>query len=323
MSTLRLPDQRLRLAFFGTPEIAKVVLERILDADEDDVVLVVSQPDRPKGRGKKLEPTPVKALAEARGVPVTQPRKLKDGVLTQQLVDLGVQLSIVVAYGRLMPNDLFEAPTYDTWNVHASLLPRHRGASPIQHAILEGDAETGVCLMMLSEEMDAGHVLLESRRPLDGSETGGSLTEDLARLGAEIAVEGLRKAKAEGLTVTPQDTDQVTYAPLIDKKAGAIDFTQPAAVIERRIRAFQPWPTCFVSTSKGPLKVLSARVVDGDPSAPPGTVIAKEPELIIQTGERALAIDRVQPPSKRAMDSAAFLNGAGRQLEIGSALADG
>lgn len=322
MTTLRLPNERLRLAFFGTPDIARVVLERILDADEDDVVLVVSQPDRPKGRGKKLEPTPVKALAEARDIPVTQPRKLKDGVLTQRLVDMGVQLSIVVAYGRLMPTDLFEAPTFDTWNVHASLLPRHRGASPIQHAILGGDAQTGVSLMLLSEEMDAGDVLLTSTRPLDGSETGGSLTEDLARLGADLAVAGIRKAKAEGLTVTPQDAAEVTYAPLIDKKAGAIDFTMPAEVIERRIRAFQPWPTCFVTTCAGPLKILAARVVDGDPNVAPGAIVAREPELIVQTGARALAIDRIQPPSKRPMDTAAFLNGAGRNLSIGSALAD-
>lgn len=320
MTTLKLPDRRLRLAFFGTPDIAKTVLEALLDADEDDVVLVVSQPDRPKGRGKKLEPTPVKALAEARGVPVTQPKKLKDGALAGRLKALGVELSIVVAYGRLMPTDLFEAPTYDTWNVHASLLPRHRGASPIQHAILSGDPETGVCLMLLTEEMDAGDVLYTLRRPLDGTETGGSLTEDLATLGARAAVEGLRRAKAEGLAVTPQDPAQVTYAPLIDKAAGALDFTRPAAELERRIRAFQPWPTCFVRQAGGPLKLLAARVVEGAPEIAPGTVVATKPALVVQTGSGALAIDRVQPPGKRAMGASAFLNGAGRNIEIGKRL---
>lgn len=320
MSTLKLPDTRLRIAFFGTPDIARVMLEHLLDADQDDVVLVISQPDRPKGRGKKLEPTPVKALAESRGLPVTQPTKLRDGALTQRLKDLGVQLGIVVAYGRLLPNDLFQAPTFDTWNVHASLLPRHRGASPIQHAILAGDTETGATLMMLSEAMDEGHMLLKATRPLDGTETGGSLTEDLGPLGGALLVDGLRRAKAEGLTVTPQDHGAATYAPLIDKQAGALDFSQPAVELERRIRAFQPWPTCFVPGPQGPLKVLQATVGMGEAGATPGTVLATKPSLVVQCGEGSLTIDQVQPPGKRPMDSAAYLNGAGRQIQIGKPL---
>lgn len=322
MTTLKLPQNRLRIAFFGTPDIARVMLEQLLDADEDDVVLVVSQPDRPKGRGKKLVPTPVKALAESRGVPVTQPKKLRDGVLTQQLRDLEVQLAVVVAYGRILPTDLFEAPTFDTWNVHASLLPRHRGASPIQHAILCGDAQTGVTLMMLSEAMDEGHMLLKKTRPLDGTETGGSLTEDLGPIGGALLVEGLRRAKSEGLTVTPQDEDEVTYASLIDKKAGALDFNEPADVLERRIRAYQPWPTCFVPTAAGPLKILQARVVASDDEQAPGTVLSTKPDLLVRCATGALAIDRVQPPGKKPMPTAAFLNGAGRQIQIGKALSD-
>lgn len=321
MTILKLPNDRLRIAFFGTPDIARVMLEQLLDADENDVVLVVSQPDRPKGRGKKLVPTPVKALAEARGIPVTQPLKLRDGVLTQTLIDLGVQLSVVVAYGRILPNDLFEAPAFDTWNVHASLLPEHRGASPIQHAILSGDAETGVTLMMLSEAMDEGHMLLKRIRVLDGTETSGGLSEDLARIGGELLVDGLRQAKSEGLTVTPQDASAATYAHLIKKSEGALDFNRPAAELERRIRGFQPWPTCFVRGSAGPLKVLSATVLPGEAKVP-GTVLALKPSLQVQCAEGALAIDRLQPPGKKPMDSAAFLNGAGRNIQIGDSLTE-
>ncbi len=322
MTVLKLPNERLRIAFFGTPDIARVMLERLLDADEDDVVLVVSQPDRPKGRGKKLVPTPVKALAEARGVPVTQPTKLRDGALTQTMTELGVQLSIVVAYGRILPTDLFEAPTFDTWNVHASLLPKHRGASPIQHAILSGDPETGVTLMMLSEAMDEGHMLLKRTRRLDGSETNGSLSEDLAQIGGELLVDGMRQAKAQGLTVTPQDPELATYAHLIKKSEGELDFDRPAAELERRIRGFQPWPTCFVRGAAGPLKVLSATVVEGEEGKTPGTVLALKPSLRIQCADGALAIDRLQPPGKKPMDTAAYLNGAGRNIRIGSALTE-
>ncbi|MCA9550797.1 MAG: methionyl-tRNA formyltransferase [Myxococcales bacterium] len=312
----QLPQRRLRLAFFGTPDIAKTVLAALLDAGEDDVVLVVSQPDRPKGRGKKLEPTPVKALAEARGIPVTQPTKLRDGALAAQLKALEVDLAIVVAYGRILPVDLFEAPTFHTWNVHASLLPRHRGASPIQHAILTGDAETGVTLMQLSEGMDEGAMLHTRAVPLDGTETTESLTEALAKLGGEALVEGLALAKAEGLEVTPQDEARVTYAPLIDKSAGALDFTRPAAELERRIRAFFPWPGCFVPLSDGPLKILAAQVVGGSGAAP-GTLTALKP-LTVETGEGALVITQLQPPGKKPMDAAAYLNGAGRGLVVGT-----
>lgn len=312
-----LPNRRLRLAYFGTPDIAKTVLAALLDAGQDDVVLVVSQPDRPKGRGKKLEPTPVKALAEARGLPVTQPTKLKDGALAAQLRALEVDLAIVVAYGRILPKDTFEAPAAHTWNVHASLLPRHRGASPIQHAILAGDAETGVTLMQLSEGLDEGAMLYARSLPLDGTETSETLTEALAKLGGEALVAGLALAKTEGLEVTPQDEARVTYAGLIDKAEGALDFTRPAAELERRIRAFHPWPGGFVPMPDGPLKILAATVGPDVPDARPGTLTALKP-LTVQTGAGTLVITQLQPPGKRPMDAAAFLNGAGRGLTVGT-----
>lgn len=296
------------------------MLERLLDEGEDEVVLVVCQPDRPKGRGKKLEAPPVKALAEARGIPVVQPKKLRDGALAARLVEERIDLAIVVAYGRILPTDVFEAPTFDTWNVHASLLPRHRGASPIQHAILVGDDRTGVTLMKLSEGMDEGDMLHVRSLAIGDRTTAGVLFEQLAALGADALVEGLRLAKTDGLTVTPQPEDGVTYASMIDKKAGALDFAaEDAAALARRVRAFDPWPGTFVRDAKGqPLKITSARPVEGD--GPPGTILSLEP-LVVATRSGGLEVDELQPPGKNRMPARAYLNGAGRHLTVGAPLA--
>jgi methionyl-tRNA formyltransferase len=315
---LELPDRRLRVAFFGTPDIARTILDRLFQANADDVALVVSQPDRPRGRGKKVEPTPVKALAEARGVEVVQPLKLKDGVLAAQIRRAEIDLGIVVAYGRILPIDLFEAPRFRTWNVHASLLPRHRGASPIQHAILAGDRETGVTLMQLSEGMDEGAVLLSAAIPLDGTETGGGLTERLARLGADVLIEGLGRAKRGGLTVTPQDPSRATSAPLLEKKDGELDLSLPAAVLERKVRAFDPWPSASLVLGGEAVKVLRAQVVAS--RGEPGRILECGPRLILATCEGALEIVELQPPGKRPMAAADFLRGAGRSLVIGAAV---
>lgn len=318
---LKLPERRLRLAYFGTPEIAEVMLRHVLDAGADDVVLAVSQPDRPKGRGKKVEPTPVKALAESRGIEVLQPLKLKDGVLAARLRELQLDLAIVVAYGRILPEDVFAAPTFGTWNAHASILPRHRGASPIQHAILAGDAQTGVTLMQLTAGLDEGPMLLEWRRDLDGSETAGSLTRDLAELGGRLLVAGLARAKQSGLPVVPQDGARATFAPILEKNDGALDFTRPAAELARRARGLDPWPGTFVPLADGqPLKLVRVRAEPAGPSdVLPGQVSTLTPELRVRTGAGDLALLELQPPGKRPMGSPDFLRGAGRHLAIGGA----
>ncbi|MCK6551714.1 methionyl-tRNA formyltransferase [Myxococcota bacterium] len=317
---LQLPDRRLRLAFFGTPDIARVMLERLLDVNEDDVVFVVCQPDKPKGRGKKVEPPPVKALAEARGLEVVQPAKLRDGVLAAKMRDAQLDLAIVVAYGRILPDDVFGAPAFGTWNVHASLLPRHRGASPIQHAILAGDPETGVALMQLTAGLDEGPVMLEKRVALTGDETGGSLTESLAVLGADVLVEGLRLGKRTGLTVTPQDAARATYAPILEKAHGTLDFTRPAAELARRVRALNPWPSAFVLQADGqPIKVLVARAAPASSAAvEPGQVSATSDGIHVRTSDGDLVIAELQPPGKRPMPASDFLRGAGRHLAIGT-----
>lgn len=317
---MTLPGRRLRLAFFGTPDIAKTVLAGLIEADEDDLVLVVSQPDRPKGRGKKLEPTPVKALALEASIPVEQPRKLRDGVLAAQLKSMNVDLAIVVAYGRILPADVFRAPEFETWNVHASLLPRLRGASPIQHAILEGEAETGVTLMRLAEGMDEGDMLLQRQLPIAPTDTGGQLTQHLAELGAKTAVEGLRLSKTEGLTITPQDSTAATYAGLLEKNDGQLSFSNAAARLDRQVRAFDPWPGTFVPLPDGqPLKIRKIALAGaGDPQQAPGTVIETQPRLVVQTGDGALELIEVQPPGKRTMSAGDYLRGAGRHITIGN-----
>lgn len=315
-----LPSRRLRLAFFGTPDIAAACLKALIDADEDDLVWVLSQPDRPKGRSKKLEPTPVKAVAESAGLPVLQPSRLKDGGIAAKLLASKLDLAIVVAYGRIMPKALFTAPQQGSLNLHASLLPRHRGAAPIQEAILAGDAETGVTLMQISEGLDEGDWLLKRSLPIHPDDTGSTLTERLTELGAQTLVEGLRLAKAGGLPVTPQDPALATYAPMRKKADGELDFHRDASALKRQIQAFEPWPGSFVSTPNGPLRVLAAEVVPGDPSLASGCLLQLGPDLVVNCSRDALRLLKLQPAGKRAMDAKAFLNGAGRALQLGETL---
>ncbi len=293
------------------------MLQHLFDADEDDVVVVYSQPDKPQGRGKKLKPTAVKALAESRGIEVRQPRRLRDGTVAQQLLDDQIDLAIVVAYGRILPKAVFEAPKFNTWNVHASLLPRHRGASPIQHSILTGDQEAGVTLMQLSEGMDEGDMLLKRALPIEPTDTGGSLFDKLALLGGQTLVEGLRLAKSAGLTVTPQNDAEATYASMFSKQDGLLDFARPAVEIERKVRAFDPWPGTFLKTEQGPLKIRQVRLVEHSGAEAPGTVLEAGKQLVVKTGEGALQIERLQPPGKKAMAAADYLRGAGRHISAG------
>lgn len=280
---------------------------------------VYCQPDRPKGRGKKMIPPPVKALALERGLPVEQPTKLKDGAVAAQLEADRIDLAVVVAYGRILPPAIFEAPSVDTWNVHASLLPQLRGASPIQHALVEGMASTGVTLMQLRAGLDEGPMLHKRSFPIEAHETAGQLTERLAELGAEALLEGLKLGRDGGLEVEEQDHDAATFAPLIDKKDGQLDFSRSAEALANRMRGFDPWPGTFVPTADGPLKLFDGRAVGGDPSAQPGTVISLSP-LRIQTGDGALEIGRVQAPGRKPVPAEAFLRGAGRHVAIGTRL---
>lgn len=318
---LTLPDRRLRLAYFGTPELARTILSAILEADEDDVVLVVCQPDKPKGRGNKVEAPPTKELALARGIPVLQPTKMKDGVLTAAIKEAKIDLAIVAAFGRILPQDLLDAPTYGCWNVHASLLPRHRGASPIQQCLLDGDEKTGVTLMQMTLGLDEGPMILVDEIEVARHETTTSLSEKLARCGASVALRGIHAAKHGGLEPVPQDNARASFAPLIEKSAGRIELTRPAEVLERQIRALNPWPSTWIELSEGsePLKVISA-VARPEISGTPGQVLDTKNTLLIATGSGALEVREVQPPGKKPMPVADYLRGGGRSLAIGTLL---
>ena len=318
---LHLPDRRLRLAYFGTPELARVILAAILEADQDDVALVVCQPDKPKGRGNKVEAPPTKELALARGIPVLQPTKMKDGVLTAAIKEAKIDLAIVAAFGRILPQDLLDAPTFGCWNVHASILPRHRGASPIQQCLLDGDEKTGVTLMQMTLGLDEGPMLLVQEIDIARDETTTSLSAKLATLGATVALRGIHAAKHEGLEVRPQDNAHASFAPIIEKSAGRIELSRPAEVLDRQIRALNPWPSTWIELSEGsePLKVISA-VPRADISGTPGRVLDTKNTLLIATGAGALEVREVQPPGKRPMPVADYLRGAGRSLAIGTLL---
>ncbi len=307
------------MAFFGTPDIADVILQGILAAGTDEVVAVVCQPDRPKGRGQKHVPPPVKETAVAHGLEVTQPTVLKDGTLAEQMRGWNLDLAVVCAYGRIIPASVFRAPAFGTWNVHTSLLPRHRGASPIQAAILAGDPQTGVTLMELTEGLDEGPMLLKKAIALQGHETGGNLTKTLAEVGHETLLEGLKAAKSEGLEAQAQQAQEATYAPLLKKADGALDFTEPARALERRVRALDPWPGAFTTWNGQRLKVLEARV-SYETGGAPGSVVSAKKSLIVQTQEQSLEILRLQPPGKKPMETEAFLRGAGRHIEAGTPL---
>ena len=316
---VQLPERRLRLAFFGTPDIAATVLTAILDADRDDVVVAVCQPDRPRGRKRKIQPPPVKVLAEARGIEVLQPRKMRDGSVARAMKARDVDLAIVVAYGRILTEDTLASCPHGFWNVHASLLPRHRGASPIQHAIACGDSETGVALMIVTPGLDEGPVLMERRIPIGPDTTAETLTIELARLGGELTVEGLVGGKSDGLRPTPQDDDLATYAGLLSKQDGHLDLGRTAVELERQIRAFTPWPGASLPFDSGRLKVIKASAFDMKPGKI-GTIAETSPRFVVHTAQGGLELLQVQPPGKKPMSAKDFLRGAGRGLEVGQTL---
>lgn len=282
------------------------------------MVRVYCQPDRPKGRGKKVIAPPVKELALERAIPVHQPLKLKDGRVASELATDEIDLAVVVAYGRILPPAVFEAPKSDTWNVHASLLPKYRGASPIQHAILNGETTTGVTLMQLREGLDEGPMLLKREIEIKERETSGQLTERLALVGARALVDGIRLAKDQGLNVEPQNPAEVSFAPLIQKTDGILNFEESAQALERKICGLSPWPGTFVPTPKGPLKILAGRYVPEKTSVTPGHIESLSP-LRIATGHGLLEIQQLQAPGKNPNQSADFLRGTGRTLKSGSA----
>jgi len=296
-----------RLVFMGSPEFALPALRAL---NENYAILgVVTQPDRPAGRGKELTPPPVKALAAQLGLAIIQPERLREPAAMGQLNDWAPDLIIVVAFGQILRQAVLDLPKYGCINVHASLLPRWRGAAPIQAAILAGDEWTGVTIMRMDSGVDTGPILSQRGIPILPEDTAGDLSGRLGVLGAELLIETLPPYLAGELQALPQSDSGITHAPMLKKEDGRLDFSHPAAELARRVRAFNPWPGASVLWKGQPLKIHRAHAVEGTP-AQYGLHLIYGHKPAIGTVQGALVLDEVQPAGKKAMPGEVFLRGA-------------
>jgi len=293
-----------RLAFLGTPDFALPAFEALAAAGHE-MAAVYTQPPRPAGRGGALRRSPVHRRAEERGIPVRTPRTLKDEAEQAAFRDLGLDAAVVVAYGLILPEPVLDAPRLGCFNIHASLLPRWRGAAPIQHALLAGDRETGVTIMQMDAGLDTGPMLLRKVGPIAPDETAGSLHDRLAALGAEAIVEALDGLVAGRLKPAPQPEEGATYARKLERGDERLDWRQPAVSLERRVRALAPVPGAYFTVDETPIKVLAATVIDA--AGEPGTVL--DERLTVACGDGALRPTRVQRPGKRPVTTEELLRG--------------
>ena len=298
----------MKVVFMGTPDFSVPTLQALVDAGYE-VAGVFTQPDRPKGRGGKVQMSPVKELALRLGIPVFQPLKIRaDGL--EPLRALAPDVCVTAAFGQILSQEVLDVPRLGTVHVHASLLPRHRGAAPVQWALLSGDAVTGVTTMFTDRGIDTGDMLLRAETPILPDDTAGTLTDRLAKMGAELLIETLRRLEAGDCPREKQDEALATYDPKVDKEMGRLDFTQTTRECVNRVRAMSPWPCAFVPLAEGALKVWNAAAFEGA-SGVPGTVLraSKRDGLVVATGDGALSLLEVQAPNARRMDAKAFLLG--------------
>ena len=301
----------MRVVFLGSGAFAIPSFEALLDHGHD-VVALVTQPDKERGRGRGMAPPPLKPVAEAKGIPVLQPPRVKAPEVEVELRTLAPDVQVVVAYGQILPRSVIEIPRLRTVNVHGSLLPRLRGAAPVQWAIAEGHDETGVTTMLIDEGLDTGPILLARSTPIGSIETAAQLEPRLARLGAQVLADTLTGLQDGSVVPRPQDEEHATHARLIRKEDGRLEWTAPAEALGRRIRAFDPWPGTHTSFSGRSLKVLRA-LPDGFPHREaPGTILGIEREgVLVACGEgTTLRLLEVKPESRRAMDAFSFATGA-------------
>lgn len=308
----------MRVLFMGTPEIAATALEALL-SDGFEVVGCFSQPDRPRGRGMVLTPPPVKVLAEERGIPVFQPDTLKDGAVLPILEELAPDVIAVVAYGKILPEYVLSFPKYGCVNLHVSLLPKYRGAAPMQRAVMNGERETGVTTMKMDAGLDTGDILLVEKFPIGEEDTFETVHDTSARIGGALLAKTLRGLFEGSITPIPQDHSAATYADKITKEDAAIDFRLPASVLHARIRGLSPIPLAFTRMPNGKLlKVVSASVTQGRGQA--GEILRAEKEgVVVACGEGALLLRTVLPEGKGRMSAADLVRG--RQLSLGDVLA--
>ncbi len=299
----------MRIIFMGTPDFAVGTLEALVNAGHE-VVLAVTQPDKPQGRKQILIAPPVKQTAEKLGIPVYQPKRVREPEALALLRSYEPELIVVAAFGQILPKELLDMPQYGCINVHASLLPKYRGAAPIQWAILNGDAVTGVTIMRMDVGLDTGDMIAKAEVAITPQDTGGSLFDRLAETGAKLCVETIPSIVDGTAVYTPQDEQAATKVGQISKKDGLIDFTRSAAAIECQIRGLNPWPSAYTSLAGKTLKIWSAQVSDRQTEAQPGTVVLVEKDRFgVQTGEGVLICTEVQLEGKKRMSAADFLRG--------------
>ncbi len=299
----------LRILFMGTPDFAVPSLQNLLDGPEE-VVAVVCQPDRKKGRGRKLLPPPVKKLALEAGINVLQPESVKTIDFFQAVQSLGPDLIVVVAYGKILPVALLDIPPFGAINVHGSLLPKYRGAAPIQWAVLNGDKETGVTIMQLDEGMDTGDMLYSKTIAITETDTAGSLFEKLAPLGGESLGEAIALLKQNKLIPTQQDNSLASHAPMLSKELGHVDWARPALELHCAIRGLDPWPSAYGFLNEKRFRFFSPQIVTRKATEQPGTICQVEPQgLLIATGTDYVRIREIQPEGKKRMSVQACLNG--------------
>ena len=302
----------MKIIFMGTPDFSVGTLEALVEAGHE-VCLVVTQPDKPKGRGKEMQYTPVKEAALKHGIEVYQPRRIREAECVEKLRQYNADIMVVIAFGQIIPKEILEMVPYGCVNVHASLLPKYRGAAPIQWSIIDGEAVTGVTTMQMDEGLDTGDMLLMTEVPITAEETGESLHDKLAEVGAALCVETLAKLQEGSIVPQKQGESTTEYAKMLNKKSGEIDWTKTAVEIERLIRGLNPWPSAYTQWEGKTMKIWEAEVedvVETIDTHEPGTITeVTKHGFEVQTGEGRLAIKSLQIPGKKRMEADAFLRG--------------
>jgi methionyl-tRNA formyltransferase len=305
----------LRILFMGTPHFAVPSLQALLNGP-DKVAAVVCRADSPQGRGRKCCQPPVKTLAEQAGIPVLQPESIRTDEFFETVRAVQPDLAVVIAYGKILPGRLLRLPRFGTINVHGSLLPKYRGAAPVQRALISGETETGVTVMQMDEGVDTGDILLHDRLPISAQDTAGSLAEKLAKLGSETLLEAIVRLKAGQLPAVRQDDAQATFAPLLGKEEGRLDWSKPAAELHCLIRGLDPWPSAYGFLDECRFRFFQPQVVPGEVKEPPGSICRADcGGVLLATGKDYLLIKEIQPEGKKRMLVQACI--CGMKLPVG------
>jgi methionyl-tRNA formyltransferase len=307
----------MKIVYMGTPDFAVGPLEAIIQAGHE-VAAVVTQPDKPKGRGKEMAQSPVKVCALQHQIPVLTPVKIKAQEAVEQLKQYPADIFVVAAFGQILSEEILQMPKYGCVNIHASLLPKYRGAAPIQWSIIDGETETGITIMQMDKGLDTGDILFQQKVPITAEDTGESLFDKLAKAGAELIVDALDKIQSRDVHPVPQDEEKSSYAKMLTKAVGRIDWNASAVEIERLIRGLNSWPSAYTQYHGKQLKIWKAKVVPTVQGTPGRIADVTKDEVIVCTGDGALALEEIQLEGKKRMSTREFL--LGRSFEIGESL---